>query len=59
MFEPLPKRKALTELIKSAQEVNLCWDHTGANMLEGYPKCLPSFDEFINQLIEWRDKQSQ
>jgi hypothetical protein len=34
-------------------------DHLQGLGIEGYPKCLPSFDEFVTMLLEWHEEQSK
>lgn len=43
----------------AAEELEKLWDHTGTNMVEGYPKCLPSWDEFVAQVNEWYRTQQR
>lgn len=44
---------AIQSFMISAEAVSQLWDHTGTNMIEGYPKCLPSWDEFVHQVQQW------
>lgn len=51
---------ALYVLKVVTNEIDKLWDHTGTNMQEGYPKCLPSWDEFVADVNEWyRAQQSR
>lgn len=53
--------KALAAFVKAAQELSLCMerDHTGEYFIAGYPKRLPSFDEFVAELQAWKSEQSE
>jgi hypothetical protein len=50
---------ALKHLTAAAEAVEQLWDHTGTNMIDGYPKCLPSFDEFVGEVREWARTQEE
>jgi len=48
---------AIQSLMIASEAVQKLWDHTGTNMIEGYPPCLPSFDEFVHQVQQWYSAQ--
>lgn len=54
---------AIQSVLVAAEAVEKLWDHTGTNMISGYPECLPSWDEFCQQLRVWyvaqRDERSK
>jgi len=50
---------AIQALIVSAEAVDKLWDHTGTNMIAGYPKSLPSWDEFLAELRQWYNTQRE
>jgi hypothetical protein len=50
---------AIQSILISAEAIEKLWDHTGTNMISGYPKCLPSWDEFVVQLRDWYLKQRE
>ncbi len=50
---------ALKALRDAVNGVANLWDHTGTNMIDGYPTCLPSFDEFQAEVIAWHETQSK
>jgi hypothetical protein len=43
----------IQSMLITAEAIERLWDHTGTNMISGYPKCLPSWDEFVQQLRCW------
>lgn len=47
---------ALTALVKAFERVNQLWDHTGSNMIAGYPKWMPSFDEALSDIQHWAEE---
>jgi len=44
---------ALNTFIDSAAKLSEVWERIGG-LEDGYPECLPSFDEFLHHLYEWR-----
>jgi hypothetical protein len=50
---------AIQSILISAEAIEKLWDHTGTNMISGYPPCLPSWDEFVVQLRDWYLKQRE
>jgi hypothetical protein len=49
-------RAALSAFVDAAHVLHEAWaidDHDELDV--GYPRCLPSFDDFLPQLIAWRD----
>jgi hypothetical protein len=50
--------RALVEFASAASRLSSVWDKLDdTSFLEaGYPKGLPSFDEFADQVQQWRDK---
>lgn len=49
---------ALRDLVEVAMRVSGLWDHTGTNMIDGYPPRLGSWDEFVADLAVWSDHQA-
>lgn len=47
----------LGRLIGAASSIDKLWDHTGTSMIDGYPKYLPSWDEFVSDLSTWLAEQ--
>lgn len=53
-----PAVQALKEFVRAAEKLSNQWpDDDSLN--EGYPKGLPSFDEFLAQLDKWLEKVQQ
>jgi len=50
--------RALTDLVSAATRLSSVWEKLDdASFLDtGYPKGIPSFDEFVDELRDWRDK---
>ncbi len=46
----------LLQFVEAALELNRVWDANPNEYQEGYPTCLGSFDDFIGDLITWRDE---
>jgi hypothetical protein len=50
-------KEAQQNLIDAAMELNRVWEDIDSDEVDecvtGYPPCLPSFDEFVLELIEW------
>ena len=49
----------ISQMINSADDIlKLCYEYLETDLASpGYPQYLPSLDEFINDLIVWRDTQ--
>jgi hypothetical protein len=53
---PEQKLQRLEALVKAAQELDRGDDWRVESLLtQGYPRSLPSFDELVADLVEWRD----
>lgn len=53
--------KALAAFTKAAIVLRdvMARDHTGDFFAAGYPRCLPSFDEFVAQVQDWKGHQDE
>lgn len=46
-------KKALAQFIAAAQKLDAAWPD---DIVLGYPEYLPSFDEFIGDMMEFQEK---
>lgn len=47
--------KALQDMIAAANRLDNHWQSMDDTLNGGYPKYLPSFDEFVNDLETWQE----
>jgi hypothetical protein len=52
--DPLLAR--LDAFVDAAINLSRAWEQDRSRLTEGYPEGLPSFDEFVNRLLIWRDE---
>lgn len=52
-------RRRLGMFVQSARELSIQWEHYGHGDTAGYPAYLPSFDEFVYDLITWEAAEAE
>jgi hypothetical protein len=49
------KLRRLEAFLKAATALDACFGSNDPLLVCGYPECLPDFEEFVAEVIAWRD----